>query len=73
MEKKWENKYISAYAQSKINKLQKDILELTMEIAELKDELSDHSCHTPTDGLEVGSPEDYDYDDCPQLNLFEDK
>ena len=27
---------------------------------------------TPTDGLEVGSPEDYDYPDCPQLNLFDE-
>tara|TARA_Y100001938_G_C8040808_1_gene406063 strand:+ start:890 stop:1066 length:177 start_codon:yes stop_codon:yes gene_type:complete len=39
--KKWENKHISAYAQSKINKLQKDILELTMENAELKDMVLD--------------------------------
>ena len=39
--KKWENKYISAYAQSKIDRLQKDILELTMENAELKDMVLD--------------------------------
>ena len=36
-----KNKHISAYAQSKINKLQKDILELTMENAELKDMVLD--------------------------------
>ena len=50
------------------SKLEKQVLELTMEIAELKDELNNHSCHAPTDGLEVGSPEDYEDD--PQLKLF---
>jgi predicted RNase H-like nuclease (RuvC/YqgF family) len=54
--------------------LKKQVLDLTIEIAELKDELNNHSCHAPTDGLEVGRPEDYDYEDCPpiQLNLFKD-
>ena len=49
--------------------LKKQVLELTMEIAELKDEIRNHGCRAPTDGLEVGRPEDYDYDDCPQLEL----
>jgi hypothetical protein len=36
-----KNEHISAYAQSKIEKLQKDILELTMKNAELKDMVLD--------------------------------
>ena len=38
--------------------LKKQVLELTMELAELKDKLV-HYPYTPTDGLEVGNPEDY--------------
>ena len=47
--------------------LKQQVLDLTMEIAELKDKLMNHG-YTPTDGLEVGNPEDYEDD--PQLNLF---
>ena len=53
------------------SKLEKQVLELTMEIAELKDEIRNHYVHAPTDGLEVGNPSDYEIDN--QLNLFEDK
>ena len=37
-------------------------------IEDLKEELKRAREHTPTDGLEVGSPEDYEDD--PQLKLF---
>ena len=53
---------------NRVEDLKKQVLELTMEIAELKDELNNHSCHAPTDGLEVGSPEDYEEN--KQLELF---
>jgi len=39
--------------------LKKQVLELTIELAELKDKLA-HYPYTPTDGLEVGNPEDYE-------------
>ena len=39
--------------------LKKQVLELTMKLAELKDKLV-HYPYTPTDGLEVGNPEDYE-------------
>ena len=55
---------------NKNSKLEKEVLELTMEIAELKDEIKNHYVHAPTDGLEVGNPSDYEID--PQLNLFDD-
>ena len=46
-----------------MNKLEKRILELEMENAELRDELTrlgyEHTFGTPTDGLEVGNPSDY--------------
>jgi predicted nucleic acid-binding Zn-ribbon protein len=37
-------------------------------VEDLKEELIKAREHTPTDGLEVGNPEDYEID--PQLNLF---
>ena len=37
-------------------------------VEDLKEELKKAREHTPTDGLEVGSPEDYEDD--PQLKLF---
>lgn len=40
-------------------KLKKQVLDLTIENAELKDKLINYNHYTPTDGLEVGSPEDY--------------
>tara|TARA_R100001591_G_scaffold69816_1_gene78483 strand:- start:427 stop:687 length:261 start_codon:yes stop_codon:yes gene_type:complete len=54
----------------KIDRLEKEVLDLTIENAKLKDKLINYNHYTPTDGLEVGSPEDYE--DNPQLNLFND-
>ena len=50
--------------------LKKQILDLTVANAELKDKLINYNHHTPTDGLEVGNPEDYEDND--QLELFND-
>ena len=51
-------------------KLNKQVLELTMENAELKDMVLDNGGdYTETDGYEVGSASDYEID--PQLNLFD--
>ena len=49
---------------------QMEVVQLTMENANLKDELTNAGEHAETDGLEVGNPGDYE--DNPQLNLFED-
>jgi hypothetical protein len=58
-----KNKHISAYAQSKIDRLEKQILDLTMENAELKDMVLDNGGeYAETDGYEVGSPSDYEED-----------
>tara|TARA_B100000287_G_C20447156_1_gene707992 strand:- start:576 stop:809 length:234 start_codon:yes stop_codon:yes gene_type:complete len=52
-------------------KLKQQVLELTMENAELKDVVLDNGGdYTETDGYEVGSAEDYEQDN--QLNLFND-
>ncbi len=50
--------------------LKQQVLELTMENAELKDTLNNIGEHAETDGYEVGSPSDYEED--KQLNLFDD-
>jgi|TARA_A100001391_G_scaffold200281_1_gene184537 hypothetical protein len=52
------------------SELKQQVLDLTMEVAELKDKLINYG-YTPTDGLEVGSPSDYEED--LQLNLFNEK
>ena len=52
-----------------IKRLEAEVLRLEMENAELRDKLVNYG-HTATDGLEVGSPEDYE--DNPQMELFED-
>ena len=49
---------------------QMEVVQLTMENANLKDELINAGEHAETDGLEVGSPSDYEIDS--QLNLFDD-
>ena len=49
---------------------QMEVVQLTMENANLKDELINAGEHAETDGYEVGSPSDYEID--PQLNLFDD-
>ena len=41
------------------SELKQQVLDLTMENAELKDKLMNCG-HAPTDGLEVGNPEDYE-------------
>ena len=51
--------------------LKQQVLDLIMENANLKDIILDNGGdYTETDGLEVGSPSDYEDD--PQLNLFND-
>jgi hypothetical protein len=70
-----KNKHINGYAQSKIDKLNKQILELILENAELKDMVLDNggeyadNIRILTDGYEVGSPSEYEED--KQLNIFE--
>ena len=54
-----------------LRKSNKQVLELTIENANLKDELKNYNCYAETDGLEVGSPSDYEID--KQLNLFDDQ
>ena len=50
---------------------QMEVVQLTMENAELKDMVLDNGGdYTETDGYEVGSPSDYEED--KQLNLFND-
>ena len=51
------------------SELKKQFLDLTIENAELKDKLINYKQYPPTDGLEVGNPEDYD--DNGQLDLFD--
>ena len=52
-------------------KLEQEVLDLTMEVAKLKDKLNNIGEYAETDGYEVGSPSDYEIN--PQLNLFDDK
>ena len=56
------------------SELKQQVLELTMENAELKDMVldngGDYTQFPETDGYEVGSPSDYEED--KQLNLFND-
>ena len=50
---------------------QMEVVQLTMENANLKDELINAGEYAETDGYEVGSASDYEIN--PQLNLFDDK
>ena len=74
--KMYKNKHISAHAQSKIDILKKQVLELVMENAELKDMVLDNggeyadNIRILTDGYEAGSPSDYE--DTGQMSLFND-
>ena len=56
------------------DELKQQVLDLTMENANLKDMVldngGDYTQFPETDGLEVGSPSDYEEDN--QLNLFND-
>tara|TARA_R110000824_G_scaffold185699_2_gene366693 strand:- start:971 stop:1240 length:270 start_codon:yes stop_codon:yes gene_type:complete len=66
-----KNGYINAHSKEIIEKLEKQLLELTMENAELKDMVLDNGGeYAETDGYEVGSPSDYEED--KQLKLFND-
>jgi len=57
--------------ENRIKSLEKHRLELIMENGELKDMVLDNGGgYAETDGLEVGSPSDYEED--KQLNLFND-
>ena len=52
-------------------KLKQQVLELTMENAELKDQVLDNGgTYAETDGYEVGSPSDYEWDN--KVNLSAD-
>jgi len=53
------------------SELKQQVLDLTMEIAELKDKLNNIGTYAETDGYEVGSASDYE--DNPQMELFKDK
>ena len=51
--------------------LKQEVLDLTMEIAELKSKFSFIGTYAETDGYEVGSASDYE--DNLQMELFKDK
>ena len=67
MDKQMYKQLVAEYMRRE-SELKQQVLDLTMEVAELKDKLINYG-YTPTDGLEVGSPSDYE--DNPQLNLFD--
>ena len=69
MDKNQYKEMIAEYMKRE-SELKQEVLELTMEIAELKDKLNNIGEHAETDGYEVGSASDYEID--PQLNLFDD-
>ena len=52
-----------------IKALKQQILELTMDNAELKDKINNYNFFPETDGYEVGSPSDYEINN--QLELFD--
>ena len=69
MDKQMYKQLVAEYMRRE-SELKQQVLDLTMEVAELKDKLINYG-YTPTDGLEVGSPSDYEED--LQLNLFNEK
>ena len=71
MDKEMYKQLVAEYMRREA-KLKQQVLELTMENANLKDMVLDNGGdYTETDGLEVGSPSDYEED--PQLNLFDER
>ena len=70
MDKNQYKEMIAEYMKRE-SELKQEVLELTMEIAELKDKLNNIGEHAETDGYEVGSASDYEID--PQLNIFDNK
>jgi len=69
MDKNQYKELIAEYMRRE-SELKQQVLELTIEVAELRDELNNISQYAETDGYEVGSPSDYEVN--PQLNLFDD-
>tara|TARA_Y100000817_G_C16554706_1_gene410384 strand:- start:406 stop:618 length:213 start_codon:yes stop_codon:yes gene_type:complete len=64
-------KQLVAECMRRESELKQQVLDLTMEIAELKDKLNNIGTYAETDGYEVGSASDYE--DNPQMELFKDK
>ena len=73
MDKEMYKQLIAEYMRRE-SELKQQVLELTMENANLKDQVldngGDYTQFPETDGYEVGSPSDYEED--KQLNLFND-
>ena len=73
MDKEMYKQLIAEYMRRE-DELKQQVLDLTMENANLKDMVldngGDYTQFPETDGLEVGSPSDYEEDN--QLNLFND-
>jgi hypothetical protein len=73
MDKEMYKQLIAEYMRRE-DELKQQVLDLTMENANLKDMVldngGDYTQFPETDGLEVGSPSDYEED--KQLNLFND-
>ena len=63
--KKWENKHISAYAQSKIDRLDEENTKLRIALCNLRDEYLNI-------GGDVNQLDLFDKDDVSQLRIFED-
>ena len=72
MDKQMYKQLIAEYMRRE-SELKQQVLELTMENANLKDQVldngGDYTQFPETDGYEVGSPSDYEED--KQLNIFE--
>ena len=72
MDKQMYKQLIAEYIRRE-SELKQQVLELTMENANLKDQVldngGDYTQFPETDGCEVGSPSDYEED--KQLNIFE--
>ena len=73
MDKQMYKQLVAEYMRRE-SELKQQVLDLTMENAELKDMVldngGDYTQFPETDGYEVGSPSDYEED--KQLNLFND-
>tara|TARA_B100000519_G_scaffold7590_1_gene6336 strand:- start:111 stop:323 length:213 start_codon:yes stop_codon:yes gene_type:complete len=70
MDKQMYKQLVAEYMRRE-SELKQQVLDLTMEIAELKDKLNNIGTYAETDGYEVGSASDYE--DNPQMELFKDK
>ena len=70
MDKQMYKQLVAEYMRRE-SELKQQVLDLTIEIAELKDKLNNIGTYAETDGYEVGSASDYE--DNPQMELFKDK